>query len=98
MPIYEYKCPVCGREYEKLHSYSESTEVLCSHGRDMGMEVAICRRIISRPGLIAPGGAEGKCRTGKQIEQRNAEYARSSKGKDEHRANIEAARKRGLPA
>ena len=99
MPIYDYVCPRCQRMREAYVSQRDE-DVLCELcPQDNGDKFyPIMQRLISLPAPHQVGGMDGKLRTGAKIRQRNEAYHRSRRGQEEHRANVEAARKRGLPA
>lgn len=92
MPIYTYECAMAGcLEHEEVIHVTESSlgwAPQCEvHGETM-------RRVLSLPAQHRMGGTEGKLRTHEHIKQRNDAYYKSSKGKEEHRANVAAAHKR----
>lgn len=103
MPIYEYEC-ACGNRRERYLNQSEAAAVHSENLED-DYPIVFCETcgavmdpVMSAPAPHQVGGADGKLRTGEKIKQRNDAYHRSPRGQEAHRANIDAARRRGLPA
>ena len=51
MPIYEYKCPDCGHEFEVLQSFSEEPITLCPKCNQTNVS-----KMISRTSFMLKGG------------------------------------------
>jgi hypothetical protein len=99
-PVFEFECPACGNLKEAYVTQSEAKANWCPDCDKCLIKEAkkaVMNKVISKPALPQIGGAEGKLRMGEKLKKRNDAYHNSPNGQAEHRANIEGARKRGLP-
>ncbi len=49
MPIYVYRCAICGSTFERITSFGDTTEATCPNGH------TDTRRVFSPPGIIFKG-------------------------------------------
>lgn len=49
MPIYEYRCAVCGSTFERVTGFDDTSAVTCPNGH------SDTRRIFSPPGIVFKG-------------------------------------------
>lgn len=49
MPIYEYRCDVCGAMFDKMTSFGDASTPICPNGH------AVTHRVFSPPGIVFKG-------------------------------------------
>jgi putative FmdB family regulatory protein len=49
MPMYEYRCAVCGSTFERMASYDDHTTAICPNGH------SDTQRVFSPPGIVFKG-------------------------------------------
>jgi len=49
MPIYEYRCAVCGSRFERMTSFGDTTAATCPNGH------TDTQRVFSPPGIVFKG-------------------------------------------
>ncbi len=49
MPIYEYRCAVCGLKFERMSNIGDNTTATCPNGHSN------TRRVFSAPGIVFKG-------------------------------------------
>ncbi len=97
MPIYTYECPACQRVEEH---YMSTTEPSGSTAPDTACVACEHRgawaRVMSMPAPPRLAGQDGRARTQAKLKQRNADYRKTGRYKDERVNSLESARRRGL--
>ena len=103
MPLYEFKCPACGREVESFQNLSEMNEPFhCSACHQQGKVVEL-KRLISMPAppRIGPGVTpssqeEWSAKEKDKLEKRSNEYDKSPAGQEEIHKSLKRAQKNKL--
>ena len=84
MPIYEYECPSCGHEFEKIQKFSDPEVKKCP---ECGLRV---RKKISASAFVLKGGgwyADGYSGKGEKKQSRKSESSSSDSGKGEAKSS-----------
>lgn len=91
MPVYEFQCPLCSGENERLMGINDPTADLeCGHCDYKGA----MKRLISCPAPPQFGGPSGLARTHELIKKRNEDYRKGGRYKDERVRDVENAHRR----
>ena len=105
MPIYEFKCPECGREVEAIMSVAESAEpACCSECYHKDKKTVPLKRLISMPapprfGPGTPGTssqAEWSAKERAKLEARSKAYDKSPAGQEEIHKSLKRLQKNNL--